>query len=107
MVEPPLLMLAGGNKFPHLPLSVAVKKQIEISSRSLEFIASVALLESLRVRVRSQADRDTSLHIEGFYQSQLTDNIAIMPGVIWVTAPDSDDHNADTVIAWLRTTIKF
>jgi len=31
----------------------------------------------------------TSLHIEGFYQFQLTDNIAITPGAIWITAPTS------------------
>ena len=54
-----------------------------------------------------RADKDTSLHIEGFYQYQLTDNIAITPGVIWITAPDFDNRNADTLIAWLRTTIRF
>ena len=32
-------------------------------------------------------DEDTSLHIEGFYQYQLNDNLAITPGLIWLTAP--------------------
>jgi hypothetical protein len=36
-----------------------------------------------------QVDKDTSLHVEGFYQYQLNDNIAITPGFIWITAPDS------------------
>ncbi|MEH2132390.1 MAG: iron uptake porin [Nostoc sp.] len=53
------------------------------------------------------ADKDTSLHIEGFYQYQVNDNIAITPGVIWITAPDFNADNPDTVIVWLRTTFKF
>ncbi|WP_334963877.1 iron uptake porin [Nostoc sp.] len=54
-----------------------------------------------------QVDKDTSLHIEGFYQYQLNDNIAITPGVIWITAPDFDADNPDSVVAWLRTTFRF
>ncbi|MEH1934861.1 MAG: iron uptake porin [Nostoc sp.] len=54
-----------------------------------------------------QVDKDTSLHIEGFYQYQLNDNIAITPGVIWITAPDFDASNPDSVVVWLRTTFKF
>lgn len=54
-----------------------------------------------------RADKDTSLHIEGFYQYKLNDNIAITPGVIWITAPNSDDSNPDSVVAWLRTTFRF
>jgi BMFP domain-containing protein YqiC len=58
---------------------------------------SLALLE----------DRDTSLHVEGFYQYQLTDNIAITPGVIWLTAPDHNNANDDIVIGTIRTTFTF
>ncbi|MEH1787591.1 MAG: iron uptake porin [Nostoc sp.] len=53
------------------------------------------------------ADKDTSLHIEGFYQYQVNDNIAITPGVIWITAPDFNASNPDSVVVWLRTTFKF
>lgn len=53
------------------------------------------------------ADQDTSLHIEGFYQLQLTDNIAITPGLIWITAPDFNENNDDVVIGTLRTTFTF
>ncbi|MEH1972452.1 MAG: iron uptake porin [Nostoc sp.] len=53
------------------------------------------------------ADKDTSLHIEGFYQYQVNDNIAITPGVIWITAPDSDASNPDSIVVWLRTTFRF
>ena len=52
-------------------------------------------------------DRDTSLHIEGFYQYQLTDNISITPGIIWLTAPDHNNQNDDIVIGTIRTTFTF
>jgi hypothetical protein len=52
-------------------------------------------------------DRDTSYHIEAFYQYQVTDNISITPGVIWLTAPDHNNNNDDVVIGALRTTFTF
>jgi carbohydrate-selective porin OprB len=52
-------------------------------------------------------DPDTSLHIEAFYQLQLTDNIAITPGIIWLTAPDHNSNNDDVVIGAIRTTFTF
>ena len=53
------------------------------------------------------ADKDTSLHFEGFYQYKLNDNIAITPGVIWITAPDFNASDPDSVVVWLRTTFLF
>ena len=52
-------------------------------------------------------DEDLSLHIEGFYQYKLTDNISITPGIVWITAPDSNDDNDDLVIGTIRTTFSF
>jgi carbohydrate-selective porin OprB len=52
-------------------------------------------------------DKDTSLHIEGFYQLQLTDNITVTPGLIWITSPDFNNDNADIVIGAVRTTFSF
>ncbi|MEH1928543.1 iron uptake porin [Nostoc sp.] len=52
-------------------------------------------------------DPDTSYHIEGFYQYQLSDNISITPGVIWLTAPDHNNQNDDIVIGTVRTTFTF
>ena len=52
-------------------------------------------------------DQDTSLHVEGWYQYKLTDNIEVTPGVIWITAPNSDATNPASVVAWLRTTFRF
>jgi hypothetical protein len=52
-------------------------------------------------------DKDTSLHVEAFYQYRVNDNIAITPGVIWITAPDANKDNNDTVTGTLRTTFTF
>jgi len=52
-------------------------------------------------------DPDTSLHVEGFYRYQLTDNIAITPGIIWLTAPNHNENNDDIVIGTIRTTFEF
>lgn len=52
-------------------------------------------------------DKDTSLHLEGFYQFKLSDNISITPGVIWLTAPDHNKDNSDLVIGVVRTTFTF
>ncbi|WP_341735647.1 iron uptake porin [Microcoleus sp. CAWBG640] len=52
-------------------------------------------------------DKDTSLHIEGFYQFKLSDNISITPGLIWLTAPDHNKNNSDLLIGVVRTTFTF
>jgi carbohydrate-selective porin OprB len=52
-------------------------------------------------------DPNTSLHIEGFYQYALSDNIAITPGVVWITKPNHDSANDDVVIGTIRTTFTF
>lgn len=52
-------------------------------------------------------DKDTSLHVEAFYQYRVNDNIAITPGVIWITAPDANQDNNDIVIGTVRTTFTF
>jgi hypothetical protein len=53
-------------------------------------------------------DRNRSLHLEAFYQYQVNDNIAITPGVIWITEPESDKPKADDlVIGTIRTTLSF
>ncbi|MEM9451379.1 MAG: iron uptake porin [Cyanobacteria bacterium P01_E01_bin.6] len=50
---------------------------------------------------------DTSLHVEAFYRYQVTDNISLTPGVIWITAPNQNEGNDDAVIATLRSTFRF
>ena len=52
-------------------------------------------------------DENTSLHIEAFYEYQLTDNISITPGIIWLTAPNHTDDNDPLIIGTIRTTFSF
>ncbi|MEM6614176.1 MAG: iron uptake porin, partial [Cyanobacteria bacterium P01_C01_bin.72] len=52
-------------------------------------------------------DDDTSLHAEAFYEYRLNDNIAITPGLIYITNPDNNDDNDDLLIGTIRTTFSF
>ncbi|MEB3358931.1 MAG: iron uptake porin [Synechococcales bacterium] len=52
-------------------------------------------------------ENDTSLHIEGFYNLRLSDFISVSPGFVWITAPDQNRENSDTVILTFRTTFSF
>ncbi len=53
-------------------------------------------------------DSQRSLHLEAFYQYQVNDNIAITPGVVWITKPDTDILNSDDlVVGTIRTTFSF
>jgi hypothetical protein len=51
--------------------------------------------------------RDNDYHVEGFYKYQLTDNISITPGVIWLTNPAQNKDNDNAIIGTLRTTFTF
>lgn len=53
------------------------------------------------------ANNATPFHIEGFYRYQITDNISITPGVIWLTAPGQTSTTDDVIIGTLRTTFLF
>jgi len=52
-------------------------------------------------------DRGTSLHLEAFYRYRVSDNVAITPGVIWITNPDYNEDNQDAVIGVIRTLFTF
>jgi hypothetical protein len=52
-------------------------------------------------------DQDTSLHIEGFYRFQVTDNISITPGVFVITNPEHNDNNDSIFVGTIRTTFRF
>jgi Carbohydrate-selective porin, OprB family len=53
------------------------------------------------------ADLGSSLHIEGFYQIKVSDNVSITPGLIYLTAPDHNSANAGALIGTVRTTFSF
>jgi hypothetical protein len=59
------------------------------------------------VRGGQSFSRDNSYHFEGFYKYQLSDNISVTPGIIWLTAPGQNSDNDDAVIGTLRTTFTF
>nr|WP_290223162.1 iron uptake porin [Trichocoleus desertorum] len=71
--------------------------------------AALALAANLPAGITGSfgEDRDTSLHLEAFYQYQVNDNISITPGIIWLTAPDHNSANDDIVIGTIRTTFAF
>jgi hypothetical protein len=52
-------------------------------------------------------DKNMSLHLEAFYQYRLSDNLAITPGIVLITAPNNSDRENDLVIGAIRTTFSF
>ncbi|NEO27441.1 MAG: iron uptake porin [Kamptonema sp. SIO4C4] len=61
--------------------------------------------EGLPVGVTS--DRDVGFHVEGFYKIQVSDNLEITPGVIWLTNPNHNQRNPDIVVGTIRTRFQF
>jgi Carbohydrate-selective porin, OprB family len=53
------------------------------------------------------ADPGSSLHLEGFYQFKVSDNLSITPGLIYLTAPDHNNANGGALIGTVRTTFSF
>jgi hypothetical protein len=53
------------------------------------------------------ADNGYSLHLEGFYQVKINDNLSITPGLIYLTAPDHNNANSGALIGTVRTTFSF
>jgi len=66
-----------------------------------------AVAQAIGLPAGQRSDRNTGYHIEAFYRHQLTDNLSITPGLIWLTAPNHDDRNPDVVIGVIRTTFVF
>ncbi|MEQ8538264.1 MAG: iron uptake porin [Coleofasciculus sp. D1-CHI-01] len=54
-----------------------------------------------------RGDDELPWHVEAFYKYQLTDNISLTPGLIWLLNPNQNDDNDDAVIGTLRTTFTF
>lgn len=52
-------------------------------------------------------DRDTSIHIEGFYRFPFSEYIAVTPGFYVVTNPDHNSNNNTIFVGTLRTTFRF
>ncbi|NBD33189.1 MAG: iron uptake porin [Cyanobacteria bacterium] len=55
----------------------------------------------------SRLTNDIPWHIEGFYKWQLSDHVALTPGIIWHLNPNQDRRQADIVTSTMRMTITF
>lgn len=53
------------------------------------------------------SEPDTSYHFEVFYRYQVTDNIAITPGLIVITNPENNKNNDTNYVGVVRTTFSF
>jgi hypothetical protein len=62
---------------------------------------------SREIYAGADARNNLPIHVEGFYKYQLTDNISITPGVIYIINPGQDDRNDNAIIGTLRTTFTF
>lgn len=49
----------------------------------------------------------TTWHVEGFYRYQITNNIAITPGVIVLINPENNSSNSTQYVGVIRTTFTF
>ncbi|MBW4492261.1 MAG: iron uptake porin [Oscillatoria princeps RMCB-10] len=57
--------------------------------------------------VAGREDGDTSLHLEAFYRYQVTDNIAITPGLFVIVNPEHNENNETDYVGTIRTTFSF
>ncbi|MCL1472969.1 iron uptake porin [Argonema antarcticum] len=66
-----------------------------------------ALSEAIGLPPGQRSDRDVGYHIEAFYTYRINNNIAVTPGLIWLTAPNQDERNPDMIIGVVRTSFTF
>jgi ubiquinone biosynthesis protein UbiJ len=57
--------------------------------------------------IGAREDDGTSYHLEALYRYQLTDNIAVTPGVLVIFNPEHNDNNDTVYVGTLRTTFTF
>ncbi|MFM7439765.1 MAG: carbohydrate porin [Snowella sp.] len=51
--------------------------------------------------------RTNPVQVEMFYKYQVTDNLSITPGVIWISKPEQTTNAKDAFIGTLRGTFTF
>ncbi|HAX77858.1 MAG TPA: hypothetical protein DCY88_18965 [Cyanobacteria bacterium UBA11372] len=52
-------------------------------------------------------DTGTGFHFEAFYEYPLTENIKVIPGIIYLTNPDHNETNGDIFVGTVRTVFNF
>jgi tetratricopeptide (TPR) repeat protein len=55
----------------------------------------------------SFTDPSSSLHVELFYQYKINDNLLITPGLIYLTAPDSNGQNSGSLVGAIRANLSI
>jgi hypothetical protein len=55
----------------------------------------------------SVPNRDESIHLEAYYKFQITNNISLTPGFIWLPSLNQRSSNEDVFIGIMRTTYSF
>jgi hypothetical protein len=72
-------------------------------------LAGLLVGQEPRVTVAKNGTQDSKsgLHIEGFYQIKVNDNLSITPGIIYLTAPDQNASSQGAVIGAIRSTFTF
>jgi hypothetical protein len=58
-------------------------------------------------RFRPPNSNHVPIALEAFYRYQLTDNISITPGVIWVNSPNQSSDNQELLLGIIRTSFTF
>ena len=64
-------------------------------------------LTDLQVPNSLDFDNDAPLHVEAFYRYQITKNISLTPGLIWLTSTQQTGDDTDAFIGAFRTTFRF
>ena len=108
-LEGDIWSFGGGVAFPNLGKQgnlLGIFAGVEPTLTGLRVGGANAIGGSARPDGNNRAD-DYAVHIEGFYKYQLTDNISITPGVIWLLNPGQDSSSDDAIIGTLRTTFTF
>jgi carbohydrate-selective porin OprB len=54
-----------------------------------------------------EEDGETAWHVEGFYRYQVTEGIAIEPGIVTVFNPEHEGNNDAVVVGNIRTIFLF
>lgn len=52
-------------------------------------------------------NNDVPIHLEAFYKLQVSDNISLTPGVVWLLTPNQENDNDNVLIGTIRTTFTF
>jgi hypothetical protein len=96
----------GGVAFPDLFKEgsvLGIFAGVQPYNGSASYFVTDGAGNSRRVRITSD---NIPVHVEAFYKYQLTDNISVTPGVIWVSNTNQGS-NQDGIIGTLRTTFTF